>query len=178
MSFITSFFKKLFSSSGKKSPSSKTEVSPKSDFPASEAFFSPGPDCMNCIIDSLNQAKKSVDICVFTISDDRISKAIVACHTRNVKVRVLTDDEKSSDLGSDIGTFSKKGISVKTDRSEAHLHHKFMIVDKKILVNGSYNWTRSAADFNEENLVLTYEPGLIRAFSQEFEQLWKKCEDF
>ncbi len=178
MRFISSLFKKVFAPARKGGSPSKEVKPSKQDIPASRAYFSPGDDCLNIITNSLSLAKSSVDICVFTISDDRISKAVLACHSRNVKVRVITDNEKSSDLGSDISTFAKKGIAVKTDCSDAHLHHKFVIIDKKVLLNGSYNWTRSAAEYNEENVVLSYEPELIRAFSAEFEKLWKRTTGY
>jgi mitochondrial cardiolipin hydrolase len=158
-------------------PPPKTTVShTPSPAPASQVYFSPGDTCTNTIIKTLQSAKKTVDICVFTISDDRISKEIVACHKRNVKVRIVTDNEKLLDLGSDIQDFVKKGLAVKVDNSTAHLHHKFAIIDESILINGSFNWTRSAAMQNQENIVISYEKSLIRSFLQEFERLWKTLE--
>jgi phosphatidylserine/phosphatidylglycerophosphate/cardiolipin synthase-like enzyme len=144
----------------------------------SKAYFSPSLDCLNAINKSLQQAKNQVDICVFTISDDRISKEILAVHQRKVKVRILTDNEKLHDLGSDIKSLAERGIEVKIDTTTAHLHHKFAIIDQSILLNGSYNWTRSAAESNEENLVLSYELSLIQQFCKEFEKLWSKTVKF
>lgn len=37
----------------------------------------------------------------------------------------------------------------------------------------SFNWTRSASEHNEENLVLSNDPGLLRGFSKMFERLWQ-----
>ena len=54
------------------------------------------------------------------------------------------------DLGSDIERHVKAGIAVKVDRTEHHMHHKFAVVDGKSVVTGSYNWTKSAAEFNQE----------------------------
>jgi phosphatidylserine/phosphatidylglycerophosphate/cardiolipin synthase-like enzyme len=54
------------------------------------------------------------------------------------------------------------------------MHHKFAVIDGKTLLTGSYNWTRSAADFNEENVVVTDDPRLVSSFAAEFEKLWKK----
>jgi len=58
------------------------------------------------------------------------------------------------------------------------MHHKFMLVDDKILVNGSYNWTRSAAKYNQENLIVTADPELIRLFLKEFDKLWREMMIF
>jgi mitochondrial cardiolipin hydrolase len=55
-----------------------------------------------------------------------------------------------------------------------HMHHKFAIFDGERLLNGSYNWTRGAANTNFENLVDTGDPELIAAFAEEFKRLWNR----
>jgi len=141
------------------------------------ACFSPGEDCLRLIVQQLRTARQSVDICVFTVSDNRISDEIVAAHQRGVRVRIITDNDKEADAGSDVGDFRDVGIALAVDRSAAHMHHKFAIFDRVCLLNGSYNWTRSAAQHNEENLVLSTEPILIRAFLDRFEKLWQSLAD-
>jgi phosphatidylserine/phosphatidylglycerophosphate/cardiolipin synthase-like enzyme len=138
-----------------------------------EACFSPGTACVNKINSLIAAAQQAMDVCVFTITDDRIAEAILKAHARKVKVRVLSDNEKSEDLGSDIPRFSKAGIPVVVDRTPSHMHHKFAVFDKRLLLTGSYNWTRSAADENEENLIVTNDLKLVGAFSATFERLWK-----
>jgi phosphatidylserine/phosphatidylglycerophosphate/cardiolipin synthase-like enzyme len=122
----------------------------------------------------LGSAKRTLDICVFTITDDRISGAVLAAHRRGVKVRIVTDDEKADDLGSDIAEFKKAGLAVRTDNSTFHMHHKFALVDGALLLNGSFNWTRSASMNNQENFVITGDARLIGAFAKEFERLWNQ----
>ena len=137
-----------------------------------QVFFSPGENCVNHIIDLINEAYNQLDICVFTISDDRISRAIVDAMKKGVAVRIISDNFKVKDTGSDILDLSRVGIPVKLDTSTNHMHHKFMIIDKKIVVTGSYNWTRSAALFNQENIISTDDELVISKFSNEFEKLW------
>lgn len=137
-----------------------------------EVFFSPGPDCKVAIISLLASARATLDLCVFTISDDDITRAIVEAHRRQVVVRFITDDQKRTDSGSDVEQLVRSGISTRVDRTEAHMHHKFAIADGSTLLNGSFNWTRSATRVNEENIVVTTEPAPVRAFKAEFERLW------
>lgn len=144
----------------------------------SEAFFSPGEACLDAILSQLRGARNKVEICVFTISDNRITREIIACAKRGVPIRLITDNEKLHDKGSDIEWLSNEGIPVRVDRSEAHMHHKFALIDEDTLLSGSYNWTRSAAERNEENIVITDNPTLIKRFSREFDQLWGQCVDF
>jgi phosphatidylserine/phosphatidylglycerophosphate/cardiolipin synthase-like enzyme len=44
-------------------------------------------------------------------------------------------------------------------------------------MTGSYNWTRNAAKENQENLVVTHDPLIVRPFSEEFERLWAELAD-
>ncbi len=140
----------------------------------SEAYFSPNDPCVNKIIRLFQEARKQVDVCVFTITDDRIRRAIEDAHQRRVRIRILSDNDKSADLGSDIDYLERQGVAVRVDRSEFHMHHKFALFDNRRLVTGSYNWTRSAAENNEENFVVTGDPSLLRAFRTEFDRMWKE----
>lgn len=140
----------------------------------SAAFFSPSEDCMREIIKQFDQARVEVDVCVFTITDDRITSAIERAHRRGIPVRVVTDNDKSHDLGSDIERLLQNGVKCVMDLSPAHMHHKFAIVDRKRLMSGSFNWTRSATMENEENLIVTDDSHLVAEFTRRFEMLWNK----
>jgi phosphatidylserine/phosphatidylglycerophosphate/cardiolipin synthase-like enzyme len=139
----------------------------------SHAFFSPGEDCLNAIISSIEGAAQSIKICVFTISDDRISAAIVRAHRSGIRIKILTDNEKLYDKGSDIRELAAKGLEVRVDNSRNHMHHKFAIFDETRVLTGSYNWTRSAALYNHENVLVTDNPNIVRDYSREFNRLWK-----
>lgn len=137
------------------------------------AHFSPGDDCRRKLLDLCTTARQSLDISVFTISDDRLCDAICAAHARGVAVRILTDNDKSLDLGSDIERMIAQGIPVRMDNTEHHMHHKFALVDRHTLINGSFNWTRSASNKNHENILVTNEPALVAAYQLEFDSLWE-----
>ena len=140
--------------------------------------FSPGPDCLGTIQREISFAETAIDVCVFTISDDRISTMLIDKHKRGLKIRVLTDNDKQYDQGSDIEKIAGAGIPVKVDRSESHMHHKFAIFDRESLLTGSYNWTRSAEAYNQENVLVTYAPHVVSDFQYCFDDLWKKMENY
>jgi phosphatidylserine/phosphatidylglycerophosphate/cardiolipin synthase-like enzyme len=95
-----------------------------------------------------------------------------------VEIRIISDNFKVEDTGSDIEDLSRVGIPVKLDTTDNHMHHKFMIVDNKIVLTGSYNWTRSAALYNQENILSMDDEEVVSKFSNEFEKLWLNCEEF
>jgi mitochondrial cardiolipin hydrolase len=151
-------------------------LTPTPPLTSSDAFFSPGDACRNVIINQVQAATTQLKICVFTISDDLITNALLTAHKKGVRVQVLTDNDKSQDEGSDVDQIARVGIPVKIDNTPNHMHHKFMVVDQRTLLTGSYNWTRSAARYNHENILLTKEAGIVKSFSKEFEQLWNEME--
>ncbi len=142
-----------------------------------DVFFSPGSGCLETIINAIANAINTISICVFTITDNRITKVILDAHYRGVKVQIITDDDKSFDLGSDAYELQAAGIQVKIDNSPQHMHHKFAVVDKALLLTGSYNWTRGAADLNHENLLISDSQALVHSYLKEFDQLWKSMDN-
>jgi len=137
-----------------------------------ESHFAPGDHCPRRIASLIGGARKTIDVCVFTITDDRISDALLEAHRRDVALRIVTDDDKSEDLGSDIQRLRKAGVAVRIDRTPHHMHHKFSLFDGNVLLTGSYNWTRSAARDNEENFLVTDDRRFVEPFSRLFEKLW------
>ena len=134
--------------------------------------FSPSNEPRARIIGLINDARETVDCCVFTITDDRITDALRCAHKRGVQVRIISDDRKSEDLGSDVDSLERVGIPVRLDRTAAHMHHKFLIVDNALLLTGSYNWTKSAAQSNHENVLVTNDARFVCSFIETFEALW------
>lgn len=138
------------------------------------AYFSPGSNCKDKIISLMKSAKQAVDICVFTISDNGITRSILDAHQRGIVVTIISDNDKANDKGSDIGYLADKGLNIILDQSSYHMHHKFAIFDNKIILNGSFNWTRSASDYNEENIMLSGESNVVSMFSKQFQTLKDK----
>lgn len=116
-----------------------------------EACFSPQHDCVGRIVRLFDQTRRSVDACVFTI----------------------TDNDKSFDPGSDIERLARAGVPVRQDETEFHMHHKFALFDGEVLLTGSFNWTRSANEENHENALFTDDAALVRLYQAEFERCWK-----
>ena len=139
-----------------------------------QAYFAPGEDCLRKLRELCLGAKRSIDVCVYTISDDRLCVALIDAYRRGLTVRILSDDEKIHDAGSDVLRLRDFGLDVRLDDTAFHMHHKFAIFDGAQLASGSFNWTRNASSGNEENLVVTDDVRLVRSFGTHFERLWSK----
>jgi phosphatidylserine/phosphatidylglycerophosphate/cardiolipin synthase-like enzyme len=140
-----------------------------------QSYFFPSQQAFYALISTLKSAKRSLDICVFTITDDDVANTIIAAHKGGVKVRIISDDEQAKTLGSDIEKLrDQHRIPVKTDANvKAHMHHKFAIIDGTTLINGSYNWTKNARFNNQENFMIIKDANCVKSYQAEFEKLWR-----
>ncbi len=87
---------------------------------------------------------------------------------------MITDDRKIFDRGSEIQNLRNKGIDIKIDHSEYHMHNKFGIIDDRIAFTGSFNWTYTAQKHNQENLLVTTNQSIVEQFKSEFDRLWQE----
>ena len=70
------------------------------------------------------------------------------------------------------------GISIKTnDKPEENMHHKFAIIDKKFVFNGSLNWSEKGVSKSHENILLLENEQIVSDFSDQFNTLWNKFKN-
>jgi len=143
-------------------------------FQIHKVYFSPGTDIIESIADLLKKATKTLDLCIFTITDDRLATDILDCLERGIKVRIITDDEKMYDDGSAIKDLKNAGVPIKIDHSRYHMHHKFGIIDSHIIFTGSFNWTYTASKHNQENMLVTTNFDIVKQYNDQFELLWNE----
>lgn len=69
------------------------------------------------------------------------------------------------------------GIEVRHRHNATSLmHHKFVVIDKCVLMTGSLNWTMQAFCGNWDNIIVTTRPPVVKSFLQEFDRAWKIME--
>ena len=142
-----------------------------------EALFFPSEDNLRRMVTYIDRATSSVDVCVFNITNDALANALLDAHRRGVTVRLISDNECAQNLGSDVQRLANAGICCTLDASDAHMHNKFAIMDGRVLMTGSFNWTRGASKENKENVIITSDARLSELYTIEFERLWKEFEN-
>ncbi len=151
-----------------------------------EVFFSPNGGARDAILKEITEAQSTIDVAMYILTDRELSKALITAEERGVNVRILLDGKSAEEIGYSKHHFlSSKKVVVKLDdthktygdKYEGIMHNKFAIIDNKVLITGSYNWTHSAEELNNENLLIIKEDSnLIREFRQEFIKLWNRSE--
>lgn len=146
-----------------------------------EVFFSAKDGCEDKIINAIESAGKTIKVAVYSFTSRKIGDALIKKNL-SVDIKVITDGEQAQNKFSKHTFLIKNGVKVKimdySDQKRKFLtpkmHHKFMIVDDKLVITGSYNFTASAEEFNDENCVFIYDaPDVIKKFNDEFERLWR-----
>jgi len=132
---------------------------------AHEVLIFPSDEGRQKLCSWIGSATTTLECCVFVISDARVAAELKEAAARGVAVRLITDDKTALDGGSQVFGMASAGVETLVDtdyelKSGAapvprHMHHKFAIVDGRVLLCGSYNWSYSASARNNENCVVT-----------------------
>jgi phosphatidylserine/phosphatidylglycerophosphate/cardiolipin synthase-like enzyme len=116
--------------------------------------FSPKGGCGERVVEAIDSARQQVLVMAYSFTFDPIVKALMDAHDRGVDVELIFDRSNEAELRSDMPRCIEKGMKVLVDAEHAIAHNKLMIIDQKIVVTGSYNFTRQAEDANAENLLI------------------------
>lgn len=133
--------------------------------PCYEVFFPPKTKCLPKIIKLINGAKKTIYIQCYSFTSKPIAQALLAAKKRGVDVQIITDKSQIKSKGSVVIPLATRGVPIFVDHRVAIAHNKTMTIDARIVMTGSYNWTKAAEDRNAENLIIFYDhPGLIKDY--------------
>lgn len=123
----------------------------------------------------LDSANTTMELCMYTVTYDRIRDSIAQAAARGVRVRLITETDTINQPGSDIRYLADHGVDIRHDQvSTSAMHHKFTVIDGEVLLSGSFNYTRNAVTANRENLIISSNPSLVVPYAEQFELLWKE----
>ena len=138
-----------------------------------ELYFAPDDGVAARLVELLATATSSLDVMAFAFTSDDIADAVLERAGAGVRVRVVLDEAQAANLGSQYGRLLEAGLDVRLDANPAKMHHKVMVIDGEVVVAGSYNFSRSAEEFNDENLVILHDRDLARLYGDEFERIFQ-----
>ena len=93
-----------------------------------------------------------------------------------VEIQGIFEKDQLDSSGNDYPAFLKSGYDVHLDTNTGLMHHKVIIIDGEVVVTGSYNFTQSADEKNDENLLIIHDPQVAALFEQEFKVIYDQAQ--
>jgi phosphatidylserine/phosphatidylglycerophosphate/cardiolipin synthase-like enzyme len=140
-----------------------------------EIYFSPDTNFEKRVISLIKNAKISVDFLAFAFTNPKIADAMISAKKRGLKVKGVFDKAQNSyQKYSKYKYLKKNGIDVKLDKNKFKLHSKVIIIDKKIVISGSYNFTKQANSKNDENSIVIFDENIAKRYINNFNKIYNK----
>lgn len=131
------------------------------------------------ILPLLREAKKEVAIAMAWFTSAELFSAIMSCLSRDISVKLVLLESPINfmEYAPNFNDFIKAGGKLYIASSEhGFMHHKFCIIDNKIAISGSYNWTYYAETRNLENIFMTDDLSIVNSYQEEFSRLCKQID--
>lgn len=142
----------------------------KVDGASIRTYFSPKGGTKVAILETLSKATKGIQFMAFSVTDQDIQKLLVKKAREGVQIEGIFDGCMLSQYSiyQDLLT---KNIPVKIDGNQALMHSKVFIVDREVVITGSYNFSMSAEERNNENTLIIRSPKIAGFYEAEFQRL-------
>ena len=139
-----------------------------------EVRFSPRGGAEELLVNALSKATTRVYISIYGLTAPGVVQALIAAHQRGVALYIKADKLQSAGKSQieAIKKLSDAGVVVVVSKKHRQLHNKFAVIDGKVVITGSYNWTANGNLVNAENVVQLTCPALALLYEEE----WKKLE--
>jgi phosphatidylserine/phosphatidylglycerophosphate/cardiolipin synthase-like enzyme len=140
-----------------------------------EATF--GEECRRILLKELANAKDEVRVAIYMFTDRKILAALQRVHKRDVDLIVKYDQgtaQRFELMQEMISTLRGSGVDVIPvvfEKSRGKMHNKFVVIDRKKVLTGSYNFTVTAAEASYENFVRIESAVIAKRYLDEFENI-------
>jgi phosphatidylserine/phosphatidylglycerophosphate/cardiolipin synthase-like enzyme len=142
-----------------------------------ENYFSPEDKISTKLVPLIKTAKKSIHFLAFSFTHEEIGKAMLTQAKNGVEVRGVFENVGSDTKYSEYGAMKQAKLDVLTDGNPYTMHHKVIIIDGEIVVTGSYNFSASADEDNDENLLIFYSPAIASQYEAEFLRVYETAKN-
>jgi len=138
-------------------------------------YFSPDDGTAAEIIDIIRSAEESIYFLAFSFTSDDIAAALIEKAEQGITVSgVFEEGQYHSNRGTEFDNLQGAGLDVKLDGNSRNMHHKLFIIDDEIVITGSYNFSRSAEERNDENTLIIYNAEVAAQYLQEYQRVFEK----
>lgn len=127
-------------------------------------------------IELIKTSQNQIQAVVYKFEVQSMLDALIKAHKRGVKIQIIVDAKEAKKNKSLVKLAKEKGVKIRKWR-HGKQHAKFTIIDEKIVITGSFNWTKTAKKENLELIVLHDDKATVDSFVFLFEDLWKRAKE-
>lgn len=143
-----------------------------------EVYFSPDDGTAARLVELIRGAQHSVYFMAYSFTSDDLADALLERHQAGVDVAgVMEARQVGSNIGSEYERLGTAGLDVRLDGNPNNMHHKVFIIDELIVVTGSYNFSRSAEERNDENTLVLHNPEIAALYLDEFNRVYAQAQE-
>ncbi|HHO53814.1 MAG TPA: hypothetical protein ENK18_23815 [Deltaproteobacteria bacterium] len=125
----------------------------------------------------IQQATEQIDIAVFFLTHKHVAQDLIEAHRRGVRIRILLDATAALNEYSKHEILRAAGIPVKIEPWGGKMHAKSAVIDGRIVIGGSMNWTSAGERGNDENTLVIRSVSHAAQYQAWFEALWSSIDD-
>lgn len=134
--------------------------------------FSPRGSCASLIVDTIKkEAKSSIYFLAFSFTHAAIGTSMIDKAKAGLTVSGVFERTGSQTAFSQYPKMKKAGLDVYLDGNPYPMHHKVIILDQRVVIAGSFNFSNNADRDNDENLLIVDDPAYAQAFKAEFDRV-------
>lgn len=122
--------------------------------PPIEVYFSPQNGSTAAIVREIDAARSEILVQAYSFTSEPIAKALLKAHRRGIRVEVILDKSQRTQKYSSVTFLKNQGIATWIDASHAIAHSKIILIDRRVVITGSFNFTKAAEERNAENLLV------------------------
>ena len=131
-----------------------------------QVYFSPRGGCTEAVVHEIESANSTVYVQAYSFTSAPIAKALVDAQERGVHVEAILDKSNRKAHYSAADYLVHHGVPTRIDAAHAIAHNKVMVIDEKVVITGSFNFTAAAEEHNAENLLILRDPMLAARYLQ------------
>lgn len=141
-------------------------------------YFSPQDSIVTkVVIPQVQKSKKYIYMPVFLITHKELTNELIRAKKRGVDVRLITDAVNVANRASKHKLLRENNVGVKVENYAGKMHAKSIIIDDRVVIIGSMNFSNSGENRNDENVVVLEDSEVSKFCREYFEYLWKKIPD-
>ena len=140
-----------------------------------QVLFSPEDDVIDQLIPLIESAQTSIHFMAFSYTHDALMHAMLERAEAGVDVTGIFENRASETEYSALPPMYCAELAVRQDGNPGTFHHKVIVIDGKIVVTGSLNFSDNADQSNSENTIVITSVSIAKLYEQEFQRRWAEA---